>query len=105
MDALTTKAPVPQEHDLPKEVWENVVRFLLEQSDAEIQPTALRPETSLRDELALTSLQAIEAIMCLEDEYHITIADQELATLETVGDVVRLMAVKTGAGAGETAAT
>jgi acyl carrier protein len=105
MDPLATKAAVPPQGDLPQEVWENVVRFLLAESDAKISAADLRPETSLRDELALTSLQAIEAIMCLEDEYHVEIADQELAGLQTVGDVVRLVAAKTGGGAGEMAAT
>ena len=76
------------------EVWEKVVRFLLAECDAPLEPAAIRPETSLREELALSSLGAIETIMLLEDEYDIAIDDWNLESLETVGDVVRLVTAK-----------
>lgn len=81
-------------------LWEVVVRHLLEHCDEPPDAAALTPATSLREELGLGSLQAIEMVMDLEDELEITIEDDELAGLTTLGDVLRLAAVKLRGGAG-----
>lgn len=70
------------------------MRFLLAECDASLEPAAIRPETSLREDLALSSLGSIEAIMLLEDEYDVAIDDWDMDNLKTVGDVVRLVTAK-----------
>jgi acyl carrier protein len=100
MTTLTADARMHGGDGPPGELWDKVVRLLVEETDILFEPALIRPETSLRDELALSSLQALEAVMRLEDEYGMTIEDQELATLATVGDIVRLIAAKTSAGTG-----
>ena len=94
MTTLTADLQIHSAVDDGGEVWEKVVRFLLAECDAPLEPAAIRPETSLREDLALSSLGAIETIMLLEDEYDIAIDDWNLESLETVGDVVRLVTAK-----------
>lgn len=46
------------------------------------------PETQLRAGLGLNSLDAVDLVMALEDEFEIELPDEELQAFETVGDVV-----------------
>ena len=67
---------------------------------------------SFIDDLAATSLDVVETIMALEDEFAIEISDRDAEHLQTVGDVVALITTKvhfrgvseavTGAGAAAT---
>lgn len=45
-------------------------------------------EADLREDLGADSLDALELVMALEEEYGITIPDDEAAKLKTVADVV-----------------
>lgn len=51
------------------------------------------------EELDVDSLDLVELIKALEDEYHITISDDELKPVETVGDAVALTIKLAGAAA------
>ena len=42
----------------------------------------------LKDDLNADSLDLVELMMNLEEEYHITIADDDLVKMQTIGDVV-----------------
>lgn len=44
-------------------------------------------ETSLADDLQADSLDAVELNMALEDACGISVPDEELATMKTVGDI------------------
>ncbi|MCI7793017.1 acyl carrier protein [bacterium] len=44
-------------------------------------------EASLADDLQADSLDAVELNMALEDAYGISVPDEELATMKTVGDI------------------
>ena len=46
------------------------------------------------DDLAATSLDVVETIMSLEDEFGIEISDRDAERLQTVGDVVALIKTK-----------
>lgn len=76
-------------------IRDQVVHHLLEASDIEMRPEDVKPETSLRDNLDLSSLQAVTLVMDLEDKFGIEVADEEIETLGTVGDVVSLIEAKT----------
>ncbi len=45
-------------------------------------------EASLADDLNIDSLDAVELVMALEEEFGVKIPDEELSTLKTVGDIV-----------------
>lgn len=45
------------------------------------------PETNLFEDLNADSLDAVELNMALEDKLHVSIPDEELANMKTVGDL------------------
>lgn len=77
-------------------IRDRVVHYLLEASDEEVSAEDLRPETSLRDDLDLSSMQAITVVMDLENEFDVIVEDEELEGLKTVGDVMALLEAKRG---------
>ncbi|MEE8277578.1 MAG: acyl carrier protein [Thermoanaerobaculia bacterium] len=79
-------------------IREQVIQQLLESSDLEIEASQVTPETSLRDDLELSSLQAVTLVMDLEDQFGIEVEDEELESLQTVGDILRLLETKTSQG-------
>ena len=42
----------------------------------------------LKEDLSADSLDLVELMMNLEEQYHITIADEDLVKMRTIGDVV-----------------
>ena len=48
----------------------------------------LTPATTLRDELGLNSLDAVDLVLDLEEAFGIELPDEELIGFERVGDVV-----------------
>ena len=42
----------------------------------------------LKEDLKADSLDLVELMMNLEEQYHITIADEDLVKMQTIGDVV-----------------
>ena len=46
-------------------------------------------EASLQDDLGADSLDAVEVIMALEDEFDISIDDDAAQNIKTVGDLVK----------------
>ena len=70
---------------------QRVIQLILDESDEEVSAGDVGPETSLRDDLDLSSMQAITLMMDLEDEFDFTVEDEELEKLRTVGDVLALL--------------
>lgn len=46
----------------------------------------------LKEDLNADSLDLVELMMNLEEQYHITIADEDLVKMQTIGDVVNYIA-------------
>ena len=55
---------------------------------------ALTMDTLLKEDLDADSLDAVEVIMALEDEFDIEIPDDEAETLKTIGDIVEYIESK-----------
>jgi acyl carrier protein len=53
-----------------------------------IERTELIPQANLRDDLNLDSLDAVEIMMLFEEEFDITIPDEDAEKLKTVGDIL-----------------
>lgn len=66
-------------------MFENVRNALAAQF--EIDPDTISPETNLIDDLGADSLDVVELIMSLEDDYNVTISDEAAAELTTVGKI------------------
>ncbi len=66
--------------------YDKVVEIIVENLGVDIDE--VKPESSLIEDLGADSLDAVELSMALEDEFGITIEDEEFAGLVTVQDVV-----------------
>ncbi len=60
-------------------------------SQFELDPASVTPETNLIDDLGADSLDVVELIMELEDEFDIKISDEAAAELYTVGRIVEYL--------------
>ena len=54
----------------------------------ELDPATISMETNLIDDLGADSLDVVELIMSLEDEFGVSISDEDAAQLYTVGRIV-----------------
>ena len=57
----------------------------------QIHPEQITMESDLSDDLLADELDNVEIIMAVEDEFNITIHDEEAADIKTVGDLVKLV--------------
>ena len=67
-------------------VFEKMKKILAEQLDADIDSITL--ETDIQDDLGADSLDVVEMLMSIEDEFEIEIPDDKIESLKTVGQVV-----------------
>ncbi|HAF26501.1 MAG TPA: acyl carrier protein [Lachnospiraceae bacterium] len=51
-------------------------------------------ETSLKDDLGADSLDLFELITAFQDEYGVEIPEEELESIQTVGDIIEFMKSK-----------
>ena len=54
-----------------------------------IEESSITENTDIVGDLGADSLDVVEMMMSLEDEFAVTIEDDKIAELKTVGDVVR----------------
>jgi len=66
-------------------VFDKVAEILAEQLDAEKED--ITADTRIAEDLNADSLDVVELLMAIEDEFEITIPDEEIENLKTVGDV------------------
>ena len=57
----------------------------------ELDPETISMDTNLIDDLGADSLDVVELIMSLEDEFGVTISDEAAAELYTVGRIVEYL--------------
>ena len=67
-------------------VFEKIRDLLAEQLDADVDSITL--DTDIQDDLGADSLDVVEMLMSIEDEFEIEIPDEKIETLKTVGQVV-----------------
>lgn len=70
-------------------IFEKVAAILAEQLDAETE--AITPETNLVDDLGADSLDVVDLVMTLEDEFDMEIPDEDIENVRTVGDIVKYL--------------
>ena len=70
-------------------IFEKVAAILAEQLDAE--EDAITLDTSLVDDLGADSLDVVDLVMTLEDEFDMEIPDEDFTEVRTVGDVVKYL--------------
>ncbi len=67
-------------------IAERVVRVIVEQLD--IKPEEVTKEASFIDDLGADSLDTVELVMALEEEFGIEIPDDEAERIRTVQDAI-----------------
>ncbi len=72
--------------------FEKVRKLLCEQLNISEEKVTL--ESKFIDDLGADSLDVVEMLMTLEDEFNITVSDEESVALKTVGDIVKLIDAK-----------
>ncbi|MCT4565036.1 MAG: acyl carrier protein [Maledivibacter sp.] len=75
-------------------VFDKVVKIVVEQLDVE-GDIKITPETSLMGDLEADSLDAVEVIMALEDEFDIEIPDEDAENFKNIGDIAKYIEEKT----------
>ena len=68
-------------------VFEKVRELICEQ--LELDEDRVTMDTDILDDLEADSLDIVDLIMSLEDEYGIEMPDEEVENIKTIGDVVR----------------
>ena len=67
-------------------VLEKVVAILAEQFD--VEEDKIVEDTDLQDDLGADSLDVVDLLMSIEDEFEIEIPDEEIENIRTVGALV-----------------
>lgn len=68
-------------------VFEKIREILAEQFDIEDDNT-LQMNTNIADDLGADSLDVVEVLMSIEDEFKVEIPDEEIENIKTIGDLV-----------------
>lgn len=70
-------------------MYEKVCKMLAAQLNIDV--AAIKPESEVVKDLGADSLDVVELMMALEDEYGITLPENEVESVKTVQDIVDMM--------------
>lgn len=68
-------------------VFEKVKDILVDQLDVEEEKVTM--EASIIDDLGADSLDLVDLVMSLEEEFDVEIPDDQVENIKTVGDIVK----------------
>jgi acyl carrier protein len=69
------------------DVFDRVKRIIVERLG--VEESEVTPEASFKDDLGADSLDVVELVMELEDEFDLEISDEDAEKITTVGEVVQ----------------
>jgi len=75
-------------------VFKKVVEIIAEQLEVD-NVDDITPKTSLMGDLEADSLDAVEVIMALEDEFDVEIPDEDAEGFKNIGDIAKYIEEKT----------
>ena len=78
-------------------IFDRVKKVVVEQ--LEVEPEKVTPEASFANDLQADSLDVVELVMALEEEFDIEIPDEAAEQIDTVGKAVEYINEKVGATA------
>lgn len=70
----------------PSEVTDRIVSVV--KNFDQVDPSKVTPETKFGDDLGLDSLDIVEVVMAIEDEFAIEIPDQEADKIASIADAI-----------------
>lgn len=68
-------------------VFEKVKAILSEQFD--VEEDSITSDTSIADDLGADSLDVVDLLMSIEDEFEFEVPDEEIDNIKTVGELVK----------------
>ena len=68
-------------------LFEKVKAILSEQFD--VEEDSITMESSITDDLGADSLDVVDLLMSIEDEFEVEVPDSEVENIKTVGDLVK----------------
>ena len=68
-------------------IFEKIKELLADQLDASADDMAM--ETNIAGDLGADSLDVVELLMSIEDEFDVEIPDEEIENIKTIGDLVK----------------
>ena len=71
-------------------VFEKVKAILSEQFD--VEEDTITNDTSITEDLGADSLDVVDLLMSIEDEFEIEVPDTEIENIKTVGELVKYIA-------------
>jgi acyl carrier protein len=76
------------------EVMERVIKILTPWVKNEEALAAVSMDTNILDDLKVNSARLVDVVIAFEDEFDIEIADEDVDTVNAVGDAVKLIVSK-----------
>ncbi|ACI19301.1 acyl carrier protein [Dictyoglomus thermophilum] len=73
-------------------IFEKVKKIIVDQ--LRVDESLVTMDSNIQEDLGADSLDAVELIMALEEEFGIDVQDEEAENFKTVGDVVRYIEKK-----------
>ncbi|MGN1113954.1 MAG: acyl carrier protein [Oscillospiraceae bacterium] len=73
-------------------VFEKVRDIVVENLD--VDADTVTPEASIIDDLGADSLDVVDLIMAIEEEFDVEVPDEEVANIKTVDDIVKYIESK-----------
>ena len=73
-------------------MFENVKSILAEQLG--LKADKIKPESKIVEDLGADSLDVVELLMTMEDDFGVTVTDEEAVNLKTVSDIVKMLESK-----------
>ncbi len=77
---------------MDQELFERVRKVIVEQLD--VREEEVTPDATFTDDLGADSLDLVELVMAFEQEFDVSISEEEAEQVRTVADAVRLLAEK-----------
>ncbi len=75
------------------EIVEKIKQIIAEQLGVKLEE--IKPESSFVDDLGADSLDTVELVMALEEEFNIEIPDEDAEKMTTVSDAIKYIEKKT----------
>lgn len=68
-------------------VFEKVKKLISEQLD--VEEDVIKETSSITDDLGADSLDVVDLVMSIEDEFDVQIPEDQVENIKTVGDIVK----------------
>ncbi len=68
-------------------IFEKVKKLIAEQLD--VEEDVIKETSSIADDLGADSLDVVDLVMSIEDEFDVEIPEDQVENIKTVGDIVK----------------